>query len=121
MTIGQLVECLTGKVSSIAGSEGDGTAFNTHITVDRVASVLHSQGYQRHGNETLHSGFTGRPLTAKIFMGPTFYQRLKHLVDDKIHSRARGPVRSSGWSDLGMLLLRLIDDVVSCVLSRWRC
>lgn len=92
MTIGQLVECLTGKVSSLAGSEGDGTAFNTSLTVDNVARVLHSLGYQRHGNETLHSGMTGRQLTAKIFIGPTFYQRLKHLVDDKIHSRARGPV-----------------------------
>lgn len=46
MTIGQLVECLTGKVSSLAGSEGDGTAFNTAITVDSVARVLHSMGYQ---------------------------------------------------------------------------
>ena len=46
MTIGQLVECLTGKVSSLAGSEGDGTAFNTAITVDSVAKVLHSMGYQ---------------------------------------------------------------------------
>lgn len=47
---------------------------------------------QRHGNETLQSGMTGKQLTARIFIGPTFYQRLKHLVDDKIHSRARGPV-----------------------------
>ena len=44
------------------------------------ARVLHSLGYQRHGNETLMSGMTGRQLTAKIFIGPTFYQRLKHLV-----------------------------------------
>lgn len=49
MTIGQLVECLTGKVSSLAGSEGDGTAFNTAITVDSVARVLHSMGYQVRG------------------------------------------------------------------------
>lgn len=49
MTIGQLVECLTGKVSSMAGSEGDGTAFNTAITVDSVARVLHSMGYQVRG------------------------------------------------------------------------
>lgn len=40
----------------------------------------------------MYSGHTGRMLTAKVFLGPTFYQRLKHLVDDKIHSRSRGPV-----------------------------
>lgn len=93
MTIGQLVECLTGKVASLSGNEGDGTAFNTKITVDDVAKQLHKLGFQRHGNETMMSGFTGRQLTARIFIGPTFYQRLKHMVDDKIHSRARGPVR----------------------------
>lgn len=53
---------------------------------------LHEIGYQRHGNETLYNGQTGRRLPAKIFFGPTYYQRLKHMVDDKIHSRARGPV-----------------------------
>lgn len=93
MTIGQLVECLTGKVAALSGTEGDGTAFNTKITVDAVAQQLHKMGFQRHGSETIMSGFTGRQLSARIFIGPTFYQRLKHMVDDKIHSRARGPVR----------------------------
>ncbi len=49
-------------------------------------------GYQKHGNEAMYQGHTGRPMNARIFIGPTFYQRLKHLVDDKVHSRARGPV-----------------------------
>ncbi|RHY19102.1 hypothetical protein DYB25_012996, partial [Aphanomyces astaci] len=48
--------------------------------------------YQRFGNEVLYNGHTGRRLQAQIFIGPTFYQRLKHMVDDKIHSRSRGPV-----------------------------
>jgi DNA-directed RNA polymerase beta subunit len=45
------------------------------------------------GNEVMYNGFTGKKLQAKVFIGPTFYQRLKHMVDDKIHSRARGPLQ----------------------------
>lgn len=54
--------------------------------------VLHSTGYQDKGFERMYSGFTGRPLDSLIFLGPTYYQRLKHMVEDKIHSRARGQV-----------------------------
>lgn len=91
MTIGHLVECLLGKVSSQTGDEGDATPF-TDVTVQAVADTLHNLGYQRYGNEVMYNGHTGRRLTAQIFIGPTFYQRLKHMVDDKIHSRSRGPV-----------------------------
>lgn len=91
MTIGHLVECLLGKVSSQTGDEGDATPF-TDVTVQAIADTLHKLGYQRFGNEVMYSGHTGRRLTAQIFIGPTFYQRLKHMVDDKIHSRSRGPV-----------------------------
>jgi len=111
MTIGQLVECLTGKVAALSGHEGDATAFNTAITVESVASQLHRKGYQRHGNETLHSGMTGKQLSAKMFIGPTFYQRLKHLVDDKIHSRARGKVSSCRRPQL--LHLWVTNDTLS--------
>jgi DNA-directed RNA polymerase II subunit RPB2 len=55
-----------------------------------VVQELHDLGYQNKGFERMYSGFTGRPLEALIFLGPTYYQRLKHMVDDKIHSRARG-------------------------------
>lgn len=92
MTIGQLVECLMGKVCALLGEEGDATPFVDDLTVDDIASYLHQLGYQRHGNECMYSGHTGRPLSSLIFIGPTFYQRLKHLVEDKIHARARGPV-----------------------------
>lgn len=91
MTIGHLVECLQSKVGALTGNEGDATPF-TDTYVDQIASVLNELGYQRHGNEKMHSGHTGRILHAKVFLGPTFYQRLKHLVDDKIHARSRGPV-----------------------------
>lgn len=91
MTIAQLIECLLGKVVVFQGCEGDATPF-TDVTVEDISKRLHAMGYQRHGNEAVYQGHTGRPLCARVFIGPTFYQRLKHLVDDKVHSRARGPV-----------------------------
>ena len=91
MTIAQLIECLLGKVVVFQGCEGDATPF-TDVTVEDISTRLHAMGYQKHGNEALYQGHTGRPMNARVFIGPTFYQRLKHLVDDKVHSRARGPV-----------------------------
>lgn len=91
MTIAQLIECILGKVAVFQGCEGDATPF-TDVKVDDISQRLHAMGYQCHGNEAMYQGHTGRPLNARVFIGPTFYQRLKHLVDDKIHSRARGPV-----------------------------
>eukprot|EP00667_Euglena_gracilis_P000465 EG_transcript_464 len=91
MTIGQLFECVLGKVACLGGYEGDATPFGS-MSVSDVAKLLHASGYQRTGNETMYSGFTGVRLDAPIFLGPTFYQRLKHMVDDKVHARARGPI-----------------------------
>lgn len=91
MTIGQLIECLYGKVVCCqANVEADATPF-THLSVEKLSQMMHEQGYQRYGNETLYNGHTGAKLAAHVFIGPTFYQRLKHMVDDKIHARARGP------------------------------
>jgi DNA-directed RNA polymerase II subunit RPB2 len=92
MTIGHLIECLCSKVASIKGEEGDATPF-FNVTVDKIADDLHKLGYQRHGNEVMYNGYTGRKIDMMIFLGPTYYQRLKHMVDDKIFSRARGPVQ----------------------------
>ncbi|RWR73064.1 DNA-directed RNA polymerase II subunit RPB2 [Cinnamomum micranthum f. kanehirae] len=61
--------------------------------VDNISKALHRCGYQMHGFETMYNGHTGRRLSAMIFLGPTYYQRLKHMVDDKIHSRGRGQVQ----------------------------
>nr|PIM05069.1 DNA-directed RNA polymerase II RPB2 [Toxoplasma gondii COUG] len=91
MTIGHLVECLLGKTAAIFGGEGDATPFNGYAVLD-ISNRLHSLGYERFGNERLYHGHTGRHLPSLIFFGPTYYQRLKHMVDDKIHARARGPV-----------------------------
>lgn len=89
MTIGQLIECLLGKYTALTAREGDATAFSD-VTVEDISSKLHHEGYQKRGYETLYNGHTGKRLESRVFMGPTFYQRLKHLVDDKIHARARG-------------------------------
>lgn len=90
MTIGHLVECLLSKVGSLQGQEGDATPFCGQ-SVDDISDNLHNLGYQRYGNEVMYNGFTGKRLEVMIFLGPTFYQRLKHMVGDKIHSRGRGP------------------------------
>ncbi|KAK9918353.1 hypothetical protein WJX75_003429 [Coccomyxa subellipsoidea] len=92
MTIGHLVEALMSKVASCVGKEGDATPF-AEVTVDNISAALHNCGYQSRGWETMYNGHTGRRLQAQIFLNPTYYQRLKHMVDDKIHSRGRGPVQ----------------------------
>lgn len=92
MTIAHLIECLLSKVASLKGMEGDATPF-TEVTVDSVSDLLREHGYQSRGFEVMYHGHTGRKLRAQVFFGPTYYQRLRHMVDDKIHARARGPVQ----------------------------
>lgn len=87
MTIAQLIECILGKVAVFQGCEGDATPF-TDVHVDDISKRLHAMGYQRHGNEAMYQGHTGRPLNARVFIGPTFYQRLKHLVSTFIKHHA---------------------------------
>jgi len=55
---------------------------------------LHKKGYQKYGNEVLYNPYTGLRINTQIFFGPTYYQRLRHLVDDKMYYRTRGPVQS---------------------------
>lgn len=92
MTIGHLIECLLSKVATMIGQEGDATPFSD-LTVEAVSKTLSQYGYQSRGLEVMYHGHTGRKLQAQVYLGPTYYQRLKHMVDDKIHSRARGPVQ----------------------------
>lgn len=92
MTIGHLMECLLGKLSALSGDEGDATPFSD-ITVDQISDKLKGFNFQSRGLEIMHCGYTGHKLRAQIFTGPTYYQRLKHMVDDKIHARARGALQ----------------------------
>lgn len=93
MTIGQLVECLVGKVAALQGMDADGTSFEEH-DIPSVKAKLKELGYEENGKEFLYNGMTGEKMKVAIYFGPTFYQRLKHLVEDKLHSRARGPKTS---------------------------
>ena len=92
MTMAQLMECIMGKAACHIGSIGDSTPF-TNCTVEDIAKVLELSGMERHGNEIMYNGRTGEQIKTEIFIGPTYYQRLKHMVCDKLHSRgSNGPI-----------------------------
>uniref|UniRef100_A0A6C0KJ13 DNA-directed RNA polymerase n=1 Tax=viral metagenome TaxID=1070528 RepID=A0A6C0KJ13_9ZZZZ len=91
MTIGQLKETLLGKVLLELGLFGDGTSFN-ELPIELISDELLNLGYEKYGNELLMNGMTGEQIETTIFMGPVFYQRLKHMVNDKQHSRSIGPM-----------------------------
>ena len=93
MTIGQLVETLMGKACVNTGGYGDCTAFvNKGSKHEMFGKILTQNGYNSSGNQLLYNGMTGEQLQANIFIGPTYYMRLKHMVKDKINYRARGPI-----------------------------
>ncbi|QPG74030.1 DNA-dependent RNA polymerase II [Brettanomyces nanus] len=93
MTVAHLIECLLSKVAALRGYEGDATPF-TDLTVDAVSKLLRENGYQSRGFEVMYNGHTGKKMMAQVYLGPTYYQRLRHMVDDKIHARARGPYQN---------------------------
>ena len=92
MTIGQIVESLFGKVCVSYGAFGDCTAFQVKgANYSTYAPLLVESGFHSSGNQLLYNGMTGEQLEANIYIGPTYYMRLKHMVKDKINYRARGP------------------------------
>jgi DNA-directed RNA polymerase II subunit RPB2 len=92
MTIGQLIESLLGKLCVSYGGFGDCTAFQTKGPNTTVyGEALVRAGYHSSGNQILYNGMTGEQLYSEIYIGPTYYMRLKHMVKDKINYRARGP------------------------------
>lgn len=92
MTIGQLMECIMGKACAHLGTHANATAFNG-VTVEQISDILEKCGMERHGNEIMYNSRTGEQIHTEIFIGPTYYQRLKHMVCDKIHSRSgNGPI-----------------------------
>ena len=91
MTIGQLKETLLGKVLLELGMFGDGTSFE-NVDVKTITEELQKLNYESYGNEIMYNGLTGEQLETSIFIGPVFYQRLKHMVNDKAHSRSIGPM-----------------------------
>jgi DNA-directed RNA polymerase II subunit RPB2 len=97
MTINQLLECVLGKYCALAGEYGDCTPFSSASTdiADKIVNKLKSFGFQGHGNETMTNGMTGEVFSSDIFIGPTYYQRLKHIVKNKMHARAQGAVTNN--------------------------
>ena len=92
MTIAQLMETLMSKIGCMNGCLGDGSPFND-VTVDNLAATLRDQfGMEPYGNEIMYNGYTGRMMETSIFIGPCYYQRLRHCSADKMHSRASGPL-----------------------------
>ena len=93
MTIGQLIECVMGKACAFLGGFGDCTPFiNQGSKIGVFGEVLTNMGYHSSGNELLYDGMSGQQIESEIFIGPTYYMRLKHMVKDKINYRARGPM-----------------------------
>lgn len=104
MTIGQLIECIMGKACLHLGAYGDSTPFND-ISVEKVADILEECGMERHGNEIMYNSRTGEQITTLIFIGPTYYQRLKHMTADKIHCTSYDTeiLTSVGWIEIPKL------------------
>ncbi|KAG2173536.1 hypothetical protein INT44_007127 [Umbelopsis vinacea] len=90
MTVGKMIELLAGKAGVLAGKLQYGTAFGGS-KVEDMSQILIENGFNYSGKDYVTSGITGEPLSAYIFFGPIYYQKLKHMVMDKMHARARGP------------------------------
>ena len=91
MTIAQLKETTLGKVLLQLGMFGDGTSFD-NVDINTITDELLKHNYEKNGDELLMNGMTGEQIETRIFIGPVFYQRLKHMVNDKVHSRSTGPM-----------------------------
>ena len=98
MTIAQLLECIMGKACCHIGAYGDSTPF-TDCSVESIAKVLEMSGMERYGNEIMYNGRTGEQIKTEIFIGPTYYQRLKHMVSDKLHclTEDHDVLTTEGW------------------------
>ena len=90
MTIGHLIETLGGKAAASTDYVSDGTPFG-NFSMTKLQDVMRRAGYQQFGHDAVYCGKTGRLLPVLLFTGVISYQRLKHMVEDKIHARATGP------------------------------
>src|SRR2546426_12597 len=92
MTVGQFIESIAGKAASLRGSAADGTGFAGEST-EELEKVLMERGFEPTGREGMYDGKTGKKFEAAVFVGVVYYQKLHHMVADKIHARARGQVQ----------------------------
>ena len=97
---------MLGKACCFEGTFGDATPFSSN-SVDVAESIcdrLKVHGFERHGNEQLINGMTGEMIDAQVFQGPVYYQRLKHMVSDKLHSRSQGQYGQSNIKNIASLI-----------------
>ena len=92
MTISHLIEIVGGKVGALSSRFIDGTTFGAE-SEEKIRKELLGLGFRENGTETLYNGQTGEQYQAKIFIGNMYYLKLKHMVSNKLHSRARGPIQ----------------------------
>jgi len=92
MTVGMMMESITGKAAALRGSKFDGSAF-VGEKLDQVKDVMKAAGFKYSGKEIMYDGRTGKPLPVEVFIGVVYYQKLHHMVADKIHARSRGQVQ----------------------------
>jgi DNA-directed RNA polymerase II subunit RPB2 len=91
MTIGHWMESSWSRLALKLGAFVDATPFTTSESLPTLKKIMMEQGFEPYGSETLYNGQTGEIMEADIFMGPTYYQRMKHMVEDKVNSRSTGP------------------------------
>ena len=91
MSLGHLLESITGKTCTLLGSLYDGTPYEKYNEFETITNMLEQTNYEKYGNEILYNGYSGDQIMSTIYMGCQFYQRLKHMVHDKIQSRDTGP------------------------------
>ena len=126
MTINQLLEVILGKSSCLGGHLGDATPFQNN-NISEFSKVLEGFGYEKNGDEVMYSGITGGQIKTSIFIGPTYYQRLKIMVADKMHSRATGKLQhlvrqpASGRANKGGLRIGEMerDSIISHGISKF--
>jgi DNA-directed RNA polymerase subunit B len=92
MTISHLIELVGGKLGALAGRYIEGTTFAAENEAD-IRKELNALGFRDNGTETMYNGQSGEQINARIFVGNMYYLKLKHMVANKIHSRARGPIQ----------------------------
>jgi hypothetical protein len=107
MTVAQLIESVAGKIGAIDGKFMDGTPFMDYNVRD-LPNILKKLGYSPHGTEVMYCGITGRKIEAEIFIGPTYYMRLKHMTLDKVHclTMDHEVLTDKGW--------KYFNDITSC-------
>ena len=92
MTVGMFMESITGKAAALRGTQFDGSAF-VGEKMEEVRKIMDETGFKYSGKEVMYDGRTGKPFPVEVFIGVVYYQKLHHMVSDKIHARARGQVQ----------------------------